>query len=119
MAKQNSAPDVGVLVRVYNTHSDKWRVCRVQDHLSIQFTYSEPHNDEVVGICLNNGDWEYDYTTEDIWKKQSQRAQEDGTPEPAQQDRGRDRVVEETPSWDLRRGRRRKIGQGESRGRGS
>ncbi len=41
---------------------------RVQDRLAMQFTYSKPDNEEVIGICFNDGAWELideqeDFTT--------------------------------------------------------
>lgn len=40
---------------------------RVQDNLSIQFTYSKPDNDDVIGIYRNDGEWKYDIEAEEFW----------------------------------------------------
>ena len=43
-------------------------IARVQELLSVQFTYSKPDDDYLLGICRFDGDWEYDFETSDTWK---------------------------------------------------
>jgi len=56
--------EIGTLVTIYQSESQAMTV-RVQDHLSVQFTYSKPDDDEVIGICRFDGDFEDDLETED------------------------------------------------------
>jgi len=65
-------PEINRLVTIQiPTTGNTFRVItvRVQDHLSIQFTYSQPDNDTIIGIALNTEDWKYDFEAEEFWDK--------------------------------------------------
>lgn len=79
---------------------------RVQDHLAMQFTYSKPDDDKIIGICLNDGDWEYDNETIDTWMDQQET--KDGSCESGEKDR-RGQAMVDTYSCLYGGGRRRKI----------
>jgi len=80
---------------------------RVQDHLAMQFTYSKPDDDKIIGICLNDGDWEYDNETIDVWTDQKEAA--DSSCSSGGSDRSRQEVVVDTYRVLYGGGRRKKI----------
>lgn len=68
MAK-NSPPQIGRLVTIQKITESAYRdiTVRVQDHLSVQYTYSLPDNDTVIGIHMNSEAWKYDTEGEAYW----------------------------------------------------
>jgi len=94
---------IGTLVKVYpDGRKFPALIVRVQDHLSIQFTYSKPDDDNVTGIFRNDGEWHDDFETEDVW---AERAPTNSESESGCKDSDRNEMVDRP--W-LQPGRRRR-----------
>ena len=67
---------IGTLVKIYPIMKNAPVIsARVQDHLKVQFTYSRPDDDTVIGICRFDGGFEDDFETIDT-RKPEQTAEE-------------------------------------------
>jgi len=102
MAKR---PEIGTLVSVKQDRRQPPITVRVEDLLSIQFTYTKLDDDTVIGLCHYDGDWRHDFTTEEPRKE---RAPEGSPRQIAERDCSGSEVVD--GSWLHARGRRRKAG---------
>lgn len=95
---------IGTLVKIYPLMANALAIsARVQDHLTVQFTYSKPDDDTVIGICRFDGDFEDDYETIDTRKPEQTATESPGEFEEEDQDGSE---VLDRP-W-LHEGRRRK-----------
>ncbi len=95
---------IGTLVKIYPLMANApVTFARVQDHLSVQFTYSRPDDDEVIGICRFDGDFEDDFETIDTWTPK--QTTEESSVESGEENQGGSEVLDQP--WMLG-GRRRK-----------
>lgn len=68
-------PTIGRLVKVFSTMAGSpATTARVQELLSVQFSYSRPDDENLLGICRYDGDWEYDIEAEKLWKKSPKKS---------------------------------------------
>lgn len=94
----------GTLVKIFGPMKNSLAiVARVQAHLAMQFTYSRSDDDDIIGICRFDGDFEDDYTTDDSWKPKQET--EEGESESRCEDSSRLAMVDRP--W-MQPGRRRR-----------
>ena len=70
----------------------------------MQFTYSRPDNDDITGICRNDGAWKYDTESEAYWDK---RPQENCAVQSGEEAECETVLVADAQPFLLARGRRR------------